>query len=225
MKDWKCPSCESKITFGEVARYQTLDEHVCSPNSTPKLRRTLICSNRECITRKKNIFWDEYGDRYGGFLVKDSSFINQNDSPFGSLGRRLNVEVHKKGVKDKTYLSPLLLFNIYQPVIVFDYTADVTGKVLKKRFHIEYLKRESYSGKKTKEFCIYVIPFWKTFKYLNSNFKHSLHVYKETKNDLFLTRAFEPAINRAWVYRTFEKITQILYPFYFKEYKRITEKK
>lgn len=174
---WKCPCCKSPIVEGKSEKYQTLDEHVSNPNSPSPSRPTLVCSNSECISQKSDIFWDFHGDRYGGYDLKDSDFINQNDAPFGSLSRRLNVEIYKKGLKSKKYLSPAWCLWYYQPILEHEYKADEQGKVLRHWIKIGFLKKDDRFGK---NYCIVVIPFWRTWKFLYSRFKRNIKSYRET---------------------------------------------
>lgn len=220
---WKCPCCMNYIIDGPKERYQTLDEHVCNPNGQSPMRTTLICSNEKCITRKNDTFWDSYGDMYGGIGIEDSEFINSNNSPFGSLGRKLNVEIYKVGLKKKTYLPPFLLLWFYQPVIEYTYKADEFGNVLKRGFNIIYLKKDD--GHFNNTYCIHVTPFWRTWKFLWDRFKRNINRYEDDLNSRHLESAFKPSYNRAWVYRSFEKIVQILYPNYFKQYKSLNIEK
>ena len=44
----KCPKCKHDLIRGEGTRiYQTIDEHVCQPNATPRPREYYVCPN-EC---------------------------------------------------------------------------------------------------------------------------------------------------------------------------------
>lgn len=55
-----CPVCgANSIVYGEDKCYETLTEHVMFPNSEDySLRKTLICSRKECPTYGKG-FWSE----------------------------------------------------------------------------------------------------------------------------------------------------------------------
>lgn len=211
-----CPCCKSEIIIGSEKRYQTLDEHVCSPNDDSPMRLTLICSEPSCITRGHDVFWDADGDMYGGFTIPDFTFIGGNNSPFNSLARRLNIEIYKVGVKDKTELSPAWLLGFYQPIIQWEYQANENGEVLKRSFSIRYLKKAG--GKK---YSVYVTPFWETARFLWDRFKRSRDNYRKTKSQFALEQMFKEANNRAWVYRTFEKLVQLRYRKYFNEYTKL----
>lgn len=213
-----CPCCKSEIIKGDKARFQTSEEHVSIPNATPPLRSTLVCSNSDCITRKHDTFWDWNGDRYGGYDINESEFINSNDAPFGTISRRLNVEIYKKGLKKKKYLSPKWMFNIYQPVLEWNYKSNEDGEVLKKWISISYLKKDEQDGR----FCLGVTPFWRTHQFLWHRFKNNIKRYKKNKDSYFLKKAFEPSANRSWPYRAFEKIIQALYPSHYNEYLKLS---
>lgn len=201
-----CPCCKSEIIKGKAERYQTLDEHVSNPNSPSPLRLTNVCSNEFCETRKHDIFWDDMGDMYGGYDLPDSAFINENNSPFGSLGRKLNVEIQKVGLKKTKYLSPKWCFGWYRPYLEWNYKSNYNGDVLKTRITVKFLKKDNNGN-----YCLGVIPFWKTFAFLWNRFQNNIDRYKTKGSKDSLKRAFTPSYNRANVYKTFENIMKVLY--------------
>lgn len=216
----KCPCCKSEIVIGPKKQYETLDEHVCSPNSESPFRDTLICSNEDCITRKGNAFWDHFGDMYGGIYIPKESFIKENNSPFGSLGRKTNVEIYKVGLKSKTYLSPAWLLWFYQPFLEYNYRSNENGDVLKKSISVKFLKKDN---KISKQYTILAIPFWNTLIFLSNRFHKNKESYDKNQNTFYLINMFRPSPNRAWIYRTFERIAQHRYPAYYIKYLQLKE--
>lgn len=219
-KGWLCPSCKSPVVITKQERFETLEEHVCNPNmEVHPLRDAYQCSDKNCITKKNNIFWDYNGDRYGsvkkdGDWVMDDKkyFIDDNDSPFGSYRRRINVEIYKVGLKDNVFLSPAFALWFLQPYIQYDYVADNNGKILKTKRSISFLKKDKRSGTYSYKY----IPFWRTWSFLYNNFIDNIRIYNENDDISSLNNAFEPAFNRAWVYKWFEKFTKIFYKKYYK---------
>jgi hypothetical protein len=205
---WHCPVCKSEIIEGPRKRYQDLCEHVSDPNGEPSEKNTLICGNSYCKTHEYEIFWDSDGDIYTNSYHGSSTlnFIDDNNSPFGSRTRRANVEIYKKGLKDKTLLHPGLCLWFLRPYIEFNYTADNQGKVLKVKRSLKFLKKMDKTG----SYCLAFYPVWRTWRFLNRQFKTKLR----NKN---LELAFTKSINRDWPYRTFEFYTKV---FYFRKYRQ-----
>lgn len=105
-----CPRCFSQIIRGEGYRtYQTLVDHVFSPNSPAPSQEYFICSNKDCPTRIDDDFWDWYGDfYYSGDYNKDFFYLDCNKA-LNSGSRQFNLQCKKK---DVTILH-LILFKIY----------------------------------------------------------------------------------------------------------------
>jgi hypothetical protein len=78
----KCPFCENELVPGENRRYETLIDHVFSPNQESfSLRPTWVCANNNC-SESSDSFWDEFGDFYSRSYNYMSSFdISAIDSP------------------------------------------------------------------------------------------------------------------------------------------------
>ncbi|MFW5847815.1 MAG: hypothetical protein ACOCVF_02765 [bacterium] len=170
-KDWKCPACKSKMIMAGQCEYETLGDHVFDPNkeSYPP-RDYYICSDEKCFTREYNIFWDYMGDRYGsipyeiirkwGIKDCDELFIDSNDSPFGSNGRKSNVEIYKKGLKKQIWLHRIFGGWFFQPFIEFYYKANTQGEVLTRSWKLKFVKRYGRCNG-----CL-VNYWWDTWKYL-----------------------------------------------------------
>jgi len=160
----RCPVCRAPIEYWMDRKFETLSEHVQNPNQLDyPLRPAFRCSNKTCVTRKKmkyDLFWNFDGARYGG-LELDECFINGNDAPFGSIERKINVEIYKKGVKRAIFFHPIFCLYIVRPMIRFEYKSDTEGNILKKTAHLRFLKRMD-KPKNIKEFfipsefCVYV---------------------------------------------------------------------
>ena len=73
MFKFRCPCCSSILEEGEKREFETLVDHVSTPNmiSYP-LRETLVCS----CEKSKDMFWDSYGDchriEYGDGMFPDA---------------------------------------------------------------------------------------------------------------------------------------------------------
>jgi hypothetical protein len=206
MNNWKCPICKSLLINGENKKYETLCDHVCNPNMDDHpYRPTYICPNKECKANIEKVFWDESGDIYGGFKIKENEFINLNDAPFGSLARKLNVEIYRRGgLKRKIYLSPALTLWIYKPFIEYHYTSNTDGDILSRSWKLGFLKKDKILNN---NYCVVVISWFSIWKYLWK--------YRFRNNNIF-----EKSINRNFPYRLFEFFLKIIY---FRKYLKYTK--
>lgn len=62
-----CPFCKEKLEKTHQGNYQTLSEHVCSPNETPILKDGFQCTNPDCIANTLTLTWLECGEAYMTF--------------------------------------------------------------------------------------------------------------------------------------------------------------
>ena len=142
MKTMYCPKCHNELINGKERRFETLCDHVCSPNIMDyPLRPTFSCSNPECECGKQDVFWDDSGDIYGGFGIE---FKNDRGSAYPSISAKLDTEIYKKGLKRAIYLHPCLTLWLLKPVIEYNYTSDDCGNVLKRSFSLKWLKKDRW---------------------------------------------------------------------------------
>lgn len=215
-KNWLCPVCKSPVKISGQKNYETLSEHVSDPNAEERpLRDAYRCTNKNCIcnSEEHDVYWNYNGEMYGGFYIDDEEFIGENNAPFGSFERKLNVESRKCGVKDKTYLHPALCLWLLQPYIEYHYKANVNGDVVKRWFTIEFLKKNERS-----EYTYGWSTCWRTWSFLYGRFKSQINAYREHREIEILKSAFEPSLNSSWDYRWFNSAMKI---FYYKYYRLI----
>lgn len=158
-----CPCCKAPLEESGLERLETIEEHVCDPNGIPSMKMGYRCSDATCLTRKHNVIWNEGGERYGGLsdnneLLDEKSFIDGNDSPFGTLSRKLNVEIYKKGLPSR---KELFIIGDIKFLLEFEYNADENGNVLRKRWRLSKWKRDR-GGWISYEFPI--VSFWRGVK-------------------------------------------------------------
>jgi hypothetical protein len=216
-KDWKCPICKSPVKIAGQESYETLSEHVTDPNATSQPKRDAYkCTNQECICNdsKHDVFWSYNGEMYGGFMIDDEEFIGENNAPFGSFERKMNVEIGKDGLKSEIYLHPAWCLWLLQPYIEYHYKGDVMGNVVKKWFTVEFLKKNERG-----EYSYKFSTCWSTWKHKWFDFYSKIKAYKEHKQLNVLKSAFKPAFNRAWDHRWFEGAMKILFWRYYKKVK------
>jgi hypothetical protein len=105
-----CPRCLSLLIKGEGTRlYQDLIDHVCSPNSPLYPKEYFICSNKDCLTRVNDDFWDWYGTFYYSKDYDKDFFLNSCHDAVNSGQRQFNLQQKKKGI---TFLY-LIWFKAY----------------------------------------------------------------------------------------------------------------
>ena len=125
IKQWECPCCKSAM---KVAGYFEAD----CPSGGSFNKEEVVCANDHCPTIKLGVFWDRYGDLYGdfsGYEHKDFLYIGNNNSPFGSLGRKSNVEISGADI-DRGRWIYFWLTDKYALKIEYKYTSDYAGNIL-----------------------------------------------------------------------------------------------
>ena len=182
----KCPKCKSQLIVSGQARLETIEEHVSCV--TPSLKDKYVCSNKNCVTYQHNVCWNEFGETYGGYKLFEDEELS---APYGTLERRLEIEVYKKGLKKRTILPAWLLLWFLKPVIEHEYKADEDGNVLSKSYKLSIWKSETKwkPFKKNSEFCTGAIWWFSIWKYL----------WRERKE-----KGFKKSYNRDFPFRAFE---------------------
>jgi hypothetical protein len=109
------------------------------------LKTTLHCTNNLCWC-KLHVAWTLDGDIFmkdGASYTQrqEQKFIDDNDAPFGSFQRKCNIEIYKK---DENY--QLLKFSKWKVNVIFLYTADEDGKILKRKRKLEIWKKYGEFG-------------------------------------------------------------------------------
>lgn len=205
-----CPKCHSLLVDGEMREFETLLDHVIDPNKMSyPLRPTLVCINEACPASKSDVFWDEVGDYYGSSKEIGLTY-NDCTSFYPSHARKQDIEIYKKGLKSKIYLSPAWTLWILMPFIEFSYKSDEWGRVLKKFWKLKWLKRSESRG----GFCeVYTFPIPKilsSIRYLSSMLKdkNPSDFCKRSIKDEFGPLA---SWDRRWWRRAYKFIIKLLY--------------
>ena len=132
MKNMKCPACRSILVITGQERLQTLTEHVENPNGRVSMKDKYECSNPLCVTHDTGICWDASGGMYSLNWKANSpkiNWIDNNNGAFGSIERKINVEVYKN---DENIRVKIPFVNIVLE-IDWQYKADEDGNVLSKK--------------------------------------------------------------------------------------------
>jgi len=164
----KCPVCKTELVVWKQLRLETLSDHVFDPNGEQEipLSDAYRCPSPFCCTNvggkagemyEPRVFWNSNGDLYSNGTSKDIPFVDNNNAPFGSLNRRLNVEIYKKD-ENKHLLTipcwPLKGWKVYKK---YSYQSNENGDILKRRFHLEWITNEGIYhtwGYKMLIFCL-----------------------------------------------------------------------
>lgn len=126
----KCPICKTDLVKDGQAYLETLDEHVTG--SDVSLKDRFICPNKQCSSFNE-LCWNNRGERYG--VCKENNFIDNNDSPFGSFQRQMNVEIYKTDENKYLYEGKHWRVELY-----WTYTSNHDGDILKRRPHLRFWK-------------------------------------------------------------------------------------
>lgn len=126
---------------------ETLEEHVYNPNASPSVKQSYVCPNPHCQARRQ-VMWNRDGERYG----KACNWIDGNDAPFGTISRRLNVEIYKKD--EDYYLDTIPCWPLkgWKVKVVHHNRANDDGKILSRGSSLEWHRPESGG--------VYVIHIW-----------------------------------------------------------------
>jgi hypothetical protein len=137
-KNMRCPICGEKLIQGKgVIKYQTLCEHVESPNSPVSAKEFFVCSSLYCIANKKKWFWDPMGDFYGDSDEYKNLFDKKMTEALGSDARSIHVEVYKKD-ENFTFFH----IGFFKIRIRYQYKADNDGNVIERKPKFEAWYRQ-----------------------------------------------------------------------------------
>lgn len=172
-----CPICKSELVITGQAKLETLDEHVTQCEVSMKDKYECVAEGCPSIGK---FFWDLTGGLYCSDYEAHREhdnipFIDNNDAPFGSSRRQINVEVDKKDENWVIYEGKKWKF-----VRIYHYQADTDGNILKRRGSIEIWRRDG-SG------WILHISGIRMLLFTIKQFHRHLKDYKEN-NDSFTTR-------------------------------------
>ncbi|KKK69100.1 hypothetical protein LCGC14_2937450 [marine sediment metagenome] len=164
MKDFRCPVCYDKLKVTGQARLETLNEHIWDP-----MKDKYECVNVDCPAFIHKAFWNEDGEYYIRDFKAKISFIDNNNAPFGSSQRQMNVEIYKK---DENYI--LLNLYYFKIKVKFDYKSNENGSILKRKRRFLILKRDKVGW-------VHWLSPWRMFFFHMKQFKRDL---KQLNNKL-----------------------------------------
>jgi len=153
-----CPVCKNELVIWKRLHLETLNEHVCNPNGFPSLKNAFRCPAKSCDANfgilnsaseerlyEPRVIWNEDGDLYSFDRISDTdtiSFINNNNAPFGSFQRQMNVEIYKKDENKllfKFSCWPLKGWKVYSR---YSYESNRNGDILERHLHFNWITNE-----------------------------------------------------------------------------------
>lgn len=194
--EMKCPKCGKNLIIGEgTKRYQTLEEHVMSPNDEVSRKPYFICPDVNC-SLFHNSFWDFQGSFYSNLTIEEQikifgvtgNEIFNHTNPkacfeaMNSFSRKSWMEVYYKEETKTVFLGK------FGARIKYKITSNFNGEIIKRTPKIEWFIKEKdgmvvyhiwgihmffYSLRKCKKYVIEV----------NKNGKES-YAYRSLKNCL-----------------------------------------
>jgi hypothetical protein len=143
----KCPVCKTELVVWKRMRLETLDEHVSNPNGPVSLKSSFRCPSKTCeandwILDKPRVFWNEIGDLYQWGQAKyplEIPFINNNNAPFGSFQRQMNVEIYKKDENKLLLKIPCWPLNGWKLRSRYSYKSNRDGDILSRGLHFDWI--------------------------------------------------------------------------------------
>jgi len=160
-----CPCCKSVLYKSGMKRLETLDEHVSCVE--PSLKMSYKCTNDECDAYDYAI-WNEYGEVYYS-KKKDVNWIDNNNAPFGTFQRRINVEVYKEDENCHWFTFPCWPMKGWKCRKKYIYTSNEDGDILKRKLTLEWTIPEGN---------LEVYHVW-GYKMLIHGIKDSLRLWKD----------------------------------------------
>jgi hypothetical protein len=139
-----CPCCKSELIPNGMKPLETLEEHVCDPNGIPSMKMSYRCSETDCDTNTSEICWDETGGLYSKSYAssRDVKFIDNNDAPFGTFGRQMNVEIDRNDRKNLFTVPywPMKGWSCYRE---YNYKSNEDGDILGRKSKYSWVRPDN----------------------------------------------------------------------------------
>jgi len=136
----RCPSCKNPlVTASKLRRYQSLNEHVCSPNAPSPLRKVYVCNNTCCIYYSPEIvlFWDHEGSFYGWNLA-----LPEYSAALNSPAKKIEVEIYKK---DENKI--IFEYKGFRFKREYSYKSNNDGEILKRTSYVSFICNNIVMGR------------------------------------------------------------------------------
>jgi len=217
----KCPACKTDLVVTGQAALETLNEHVMCHE--PTVKAVFQCPNKKCKAHEYGAVWNHGGEYYSYNMtfeqsneLKEKYFIGKNDGPFGTITRRLNVEVSCAGLKKSTWLSSAWTLGWLKPVIRYKYKSNEDGEVLEKGWNMEFYRRDR--GSKKGSHCILWHSDYHMIKFCLKQFlkrKESFEKATTEKNIKFTAKRVIDEFKESSDKRRYKRIYKWLINFFY----------
>ena len=142
----RCPVCRCELVEYKMLPLQTADEHIMGCEN-PSLKMAYCCPNtKNCACTfadgKPVVYWNEDGELYGNAMGLPA--IDNNNAPFGSFQRKINVEVYKKDENKLILALPFCFPSVLSGMNIFThwhYKANEEGEILQRRLRFDYITK------------------------------------------------------------------------------------
>jgi hypothetical protein len=132
----KCSICKSNL-------YSTESVMVSGVMNEEYLTEKYICSDSSCVSHFSESWWDSDGQFYSSRFLPKVMFVDKMTGAFGSIQRRLDVEIYKKDENWIIFSIPKLI----KINLKWRYQATEDGEILSRRIGYEiWIKETRGSG-------------------------------------------------------------------------------
>ena len=208
MNDMYCPCCGEKLISNGTFQYEDCCESVIYSDKNQ-------CSNEDCIMFDYKCVWSNDGLFFSmdmRYRRTDLIFPDDNYSALNSFSKRMEVEIYKKGLKKKTYLSHWLCLGLLKPYIEYNYKGDDWGNVLKRSFKIEFLKKDSDRN----EYCIHYTSGIHMLIYVIKVFLRNKKLFSKRPTKYNVKEILESFDRPKWDNRWYKKTSLFIFNTFFK---------
>lgn len=176
----KCPICKSELVKWVSMPLQSFDEHICSPDKTPTLKQSYCCSSFVCPSFVENtinpiIVWTIDGEMFcmDYHKARNLKFIDNNNAPFGTYQRKINVEIYKKDENKLLFTFPCYPLKGWKVYSKWYYKSNEDGKILQRKLSFEIFTNKGVyyiNGLRMLKFSLSrIYNYWKDAKKSKKN--------------------------------------------------------
>jgi hypothetical protein len=196
MKKLLCPICERPLEITTKGHYETLSEHVSSPNDTPSLKEGYTCTYEYCIANNLGATWIESGELYmhppdgvAWTVAHDIMKKCSNDGDYHAIGSwERYYSLGKSAVDRKTKSIKLGKFKVKIIPKTYGYNAGDEKQYMPRKWgwNFEYWKR-SHDGMG----YTHISPIYRMVKFCIKQFNYNYSSFMKTGNKNSLKKAMD----------------------------------
>jgi len=190
-----CPGCKKPL---EVDGSFTYDDCCGSEWS-----RKHVCVNDDCHLAHK-AFWCDHGDYFSGdmkFGDFRKLYGHDKSAAFNSISKRTEIEIYKRDLKSKTYLSPIFTLWWLKPYIEHNYVGNEMGEILKKTYKLKFLKKSN--GSYNVHYSSDIYSFYRSIK----SFKRCIKYYKKQNSRFSIEQIMDKLSIASWDKRWYRHLS------------------